>query len=327
MLTCCIKKHHKKDDYTLNQKIKSREPPTQTVPITPKQNDPVDLKNGTENEPTTGSSPLPRRVRSLSGTSFYSIKSYRSTDQGDYYSVCSESSFKRSIVFTLLGRFSIVKPYNLVLLYEPLKRFQIWRLLTSVLYYPIQQAGFHYLINLYFLYNYSRRLEEGAFAGKPADYLFLLIFNWICCIILGLIAELPILMDPMILSVLYVWCQLNKDTIVSFWFGTRFKAIYLPWVLLAFNLVLSGGGIMELFGILIGHLYFFLMFKYPQELGGPSLLQTPAFLKGLFPDQVGGVHGFGVPPERAAGAPGGAPRGRGMFGGHNWGPGHTLHGN
>lgn len=32
-----------------------------------------------------------------------------------------------------------------------------------------------------------------------------------------------ILMDPMILSVLYVWCQLNKDMIVSFWFGTQFK--------------------------------------------------------------------------------------------------------
>lgn len=239
--------------------------------------------------------------------------------------------FAGSIIFPLLGRFGILNPYSLILLYEPLKRFQIWRLVTSVLYYPIQQAGFHYLINLYFLYNYSRRLEEGAYAGKPADYLFLLIFNWTCCIILGLVAELPFLMDPMILSVLYVWCQLNKDTIVSFWFGTRFKALYLPWVLLAFNLVLSGGGVMELFGILIGHLYFFLMFKYPQELAGPSLLQTPSFLKSFFPDQVGGVHGFGVPPQRpvhtAGGPAGGTNRGGGFFGNHNWGRGYTLGGN
>ena len=34
---------------------------------------------------------------------------------------------------------------------------------------------------------------------------------------------LQLLMDPMILSVLYVWCQLNKDTVVQFWFGTQFK--------------------------------------------------------------------------------------------------------
>ncbi|KAJ8964145.1 hypothetical protein NQ317_017349 [Molorchus minor] len=195
-----------------------------------------------------------------------------------------------------------------------------------VLYYPLNpQTGFHYLINLYFLYNYSRRLEESTYAGKPADYCFMLIFNLLCCVILGLIAEMPILMDPMVLSILYVWCQLNKDVIVTFWFGTRFKAIYLPWVLLAFNLVINGGGVMELFGILIGHLYFFLMFKYPQELGGPSFLQTPGFLKRLFPDQIGGVHSFGSPPQRPAAAQGGG--GGGVFGRYNWGRGHTLGGN
>lgn len=35
------------------------------------------------------------------------------------------------------------------------------------------------------------------------------------------------LMDPMIMSILYIWCQLNKDTIVSFWFGMRFKVFAL----------------------------------------------------------------------------------------------------
>lgn len=130
----------------------------------------------------------------------------------------------------------------------------------------------------------------------------------------------------MVLSVLYIWCQLNKDTIVNFWFGTRFKAMYLPWVLLAFNMIISGGGVMELVGILVGHLYFFLMFKYPQELGGPVLLQTPTILKQWFPDQVGGVHGFGVPPQRAAAQARDRPAG-GLFRGHNWGRGQTLGGN
>lgn len=31
------------------------------------------------------------------------------------------------------------------------------------------------------------------------------------------------LMEPMILSVLYIWCQINRDFIVNFWFGTQFK--------------------------------------------------------------------------------------------------------
>ncbi len=53
--------------------------------------------------------------------------------------------------------------------------------------------------------------------------------------------SLQYLMDPMVLSVLYIWCQLNKDTIVSFWFGTQFKAMYLPWVLMMFNMIIAGG--------------------------------------------------------------------------------------
>lgn len=132
-------------------------------------------------------------------------------------------------------------------------------------------------------------------------------------------------MDPMVLSVLYVWCQLNKDDIVNFWFGTRFKAMYLPWVLLAFNMIIAGGGIMELVGIIVGHLYFFLMFKYPQELGGPALLQTPSILKEWFPNTSGGIHGFGVPPQPRA-QNGNQNRG-GIFRGHAWGRGHVLGGN
>lgn len=85
-------------------------------------------------------------------------------------------------------------------------------------------------------------------------------------------------MDPMVLSVLYVWCQLNKEVIVSFWFGTRFKAMYLPWVLLGFNLIMSNGSLFAIIGILVGHLYFFLKFTYPQELGGRAFLETPSFM-------------------------------------------------
>ena len=51
----------------------------------------------------------------------------------------------------------------------------------------------------------------------------MLIFNWICLVIIASFTNVMMLMDPMILSVMYVWCQLNKDTTVSFWFGTQFK--------------------------------------------------------------------------------------------------------
>ena len=37
-------------------------------------------------------------------------------------------------------------------------------------------------------------------------------------------------------------------------------------------------GMNELIGIFVGHLYFFLVFKYPQDYGGPKLINTPQFL-------------------------------------------------
>jgi hypothetical protein len=42
------------------------------------------------------------------------------------------------------------------------------------------------------------------------------------------------------------------------------------------NLLLSG--VKEIIGIFVGHLYFFLMFKYPQDFGGARFISTPAFL-------------------------------------------------
>jgi len=101
------------------------------------------------------------------------------------------------------------------------------------------------------------------------------------------------------------------------------------------TLFLSGGGVMELCGILIGHMYFFLMFKYPQDFGGPSLLSTPDFLYKFFPNRRGGISGYGQAPASAqqgggggggadaggggaAAAPGGFPRP------HAWGQGNRL---
>jgi len=56
----------------------------------------------------------------------------------------------------------------------------------------------------------SLRLETGIFDGRPADYLFMLTFNWLLSVVVALFMKIPMLMDPMVLSVLYIWCQLNK---------------------------------------------------------------------------------------------------------------------
>eukprot|EP00070_Physeter_catodon_P011549 XP_007126133.2 derlin-1 isoform X1 [Physeter catodon] len=272
--------------------------------------------------------------------------------------------FAATVAVPLVGKLGLISPAYFFLWPEAfLYRFQIWRPITATFYFPVGPGtGFLYLVNLYFLYQYSTRLEtdkrtmvwrdgdvpqrlqsylrntartetqftdphllstmqlQGAFDGRPADYLFMLLFNWICIVITGLAMDMQLLMIPLIMSVLYVWAQLNRDMIVSFWFGTRFKACYLPWVILGFNYIIGGSVINELIGNLVGHLYFFLMFRYPMDLGGRNFLSTPQFLYRWLPSRRGGVSGFGVPPasmRRAADQNGGGGR-------HNWGQGFRL---
>ncbi|XP_034933841.1 derlin-1 [Chelonus insularis] len=225
-----------------------------------------------------------------------------------------------TVALSLVGRFSLISPQIFILIYDNfIYNFEVWRAVTSVFYYPIHQGtGFHFLMNCYFLYRYSFKLESEEYSGRPADYLFMLIFNWICCLIIGLIVNLPLLMDPMVLSILYIWCQLNQDIIINFWFGMQFKAMYLPWVLCGFNLIISGGGILELIGILVGNLYFFLKFKYPQEYDGYELLNTPKILESFFPSQRINIRGFSHNVQRSNGSE------RRIFRSHNWGQGHVL---
>ncbi|RDD43037.1 Derlin-1 [Trichoplax sp. H2] len=240
------------------------------------------------------------------------------SDIGDWYKnipFITKQWFTMSVILPMIGWLKIINPmYFLLIWSEVAYKFQIWRLLTALFFFPINpMTGFQYLINLYFLYSYSIRLETGLFDGRPADFIFMLIFCWLTLILL---------MTPMVLSVLYVWCQVNRDVIVQFFFGTQFKAMYLPWVFAIFNIVIRGSGKDELIGIFVGHVYFFLVFKYPQEYGGRQLIGTPSFLYRYFPSRRGGVSGFGVPPASRR------PENEGQgFRGHRWGTGQTLGGN
>ena len=157
-----------------------------------------------------------------------------SSDFSDWYKSVPQITrgwFTGSVVLPLIARFGLISPMYLVLLFQPFwNKFHFWRPITGSFlkcslfskeyikfYYPITpQTGFTYLINLYFMYSYSTRLETGTFDGRPADFLFMLIFNWLLLVMIGFAAGIFYLMDPMILAVMYVWCQLNRDTIVMF---------------------------------------------------------------------------------------------------------------
>jgi len=71
--------------------------------------------------------------------------------------------------------------------------------------------------------NSVERLNSPVYSAPPC----ISMSHWpscdICVLLHGKRGCLQLLMNPMILSVLYIWCQFNKDQIVQFWFGTQFK--------------------------------------------------------------------------------------------------------
>lgn len=69
---------------------------------------------------------------------------------------------------------------------------------------------------------------------------------------------------------------------MTYLFGIRFKAIYFPWVLVAFNVLMGGSPVLEIVGIIVGHIYFFLKDVMPVQYGR-EFLSTPALLKYYFP--------------------------------------------
>ncbi|CAF3884430.1 unnamed protein product [Adineta steineri] len=220
-----------------------------------------------------------------------------SNDLGQWYKSIPPITrvwFTASIVVPLAVALQIVDSGQLLLyIYPIIKHFEIWRLLTAVL---VHRLGLKYLVKLYFLYEYSSRLETSTFNDRPADYVFCLTFLWLCNIIVGFILPMPGLMVSMVMCVVYIWCQLNKEVIMSFWFGTQFKAMYMPWVILLFNWIVNGSFQEDFCGIVIGHLYYFLVFKYPRDFDGVRLLQTPKFLYRYFPNKRRSTSGFGTAP-------------------------------
>lgn len=72
------------------------------------------------------------------------------------------------VAVSALGNFRLIPPGFFALIYQPaIKELQIWRLMTCFFY---GKFGFPFLWTVYFLYNHSRGLESGHFAGRTGDY-------------------------------------------------------------------------------------------------------------------------------------------------------------
>ncbi|KAI9105299.1 Der1-like family-domain-containing protein [Phlyctochytrium arcticum] len=211
---------------------------------------------------------------------------------------------------SLLATFGFVSPSQLYLDYTPVfKKFELWRLVTNFFFGKLD-LGF--LFHLFFTYRSSLSLETGAFIGRQADYAFMIVF---LMAVLDLVSPYIygfFMASGLSLGLTLVWAQENAEQEVSFFFGIRMKAKFLPYAMVALNFLQSqniGGVYQEVAGIAAGFGYLALTRDYAARYGGQPLLKTPQFVKTFFGEtaRVPVNSGSGISATAPRAVPGAAP--------------------
>uniref|UniRef100_A0A665TDK0 Derlin n=1 Tax=Echeneis naucrates TaxID=173247 RepID=A0A665TDK0_ECHNA len=170
----------------------------------------------------------------------------------------------------------------------------------------------NYQVMMKCMYRYCRMLEEGSFRGRTADFVFMFLFGGLLMTIFGTFVSLVFLGQAFTIMLVYVWSRRNPNVRMNFFGLLNFQAPFLPWVLMGFSLLLGNSIIVDLLGIAVGHVYFFLEDVFPNQPGGGRWLKTPSIIKMLFDTPEEDANYNPLPEERP--------------GGFAWGEGQRLGG-
>lgn len=127
---------------------------------------------------------------------------------------------------------------------------QYWRLLSTFIYFG--PLSLNLLFHIFFIQRYARMLEESA--TSVAHFAYLLAYASTTLLAIAPLFNQAFLGTTLSSTLVYIWSRRNPDVRLSFLGVLTFKAPWLPWVLIAFNVVLHGHWPKdELCGIVVGH--------------------------------------------------------------------------
>eukprot|EP00298_Acanthocystis_sp_HF-20_P007178 c16833_g1_i1.p1 GENE.c16833_g1_i1~~c16833_g1_i1.p1 ORF type:complete len:243 (-),score=33.33 c16833_g1_i1:28-735(-) len=205
-------------------------------------------------------------------------------------------------VLNMIGLGKLVLNFPLVIY-----KFQIWRLFTNHL---ILGNGFGLIISLIHIYKYGGELERGHFKGNAVEYSFVLFFCALLETIIGYFLELQVLSFSTVFVMMYIWSRANSTNDVNFMGILTFKAPYIPWVFVVFDMIMGSDPTLDLVGIFCGHVYWFTADFVPKKYG-VRYFRVPTFWYVL----------WGERPPSTNPDIGGQ---RTIFGNHDWGRGARL---
>ncbi|KAK7358405.1 hypothetical protein VNO77_00332 [Canavalia gladiata] len=177
-----------------------------------------------------------------------------------------------------LGLYHLV---HIALLYgQVFYRFQVWRLFSN--FFFLGPFSINFGIRLLMIARYGVQLEKGPFDRRTADFLWMMIFGAISLLVLSAIPIFwsPFLAVPLVFMLLYLWSREFPNAQINIYGLVALKAFYLPWAMLALDVIFGSPLVPDLLGIIAGHLYYFLTVLHPAA-GGKNILKTPKWVHKL----------------------------------------------
>lgn len=178
----------------------------------------------------------------------------------------------------------LLHPASLALLSRAalFRRLQLWRPLTSACF--LAPYSLKFVFELMWILQYGVALERQAYAVRPGDFLWMLVFGASALTALSLLAPalgLMFVASPLVFALVYVWSRHYPDQRVSLFGMVQLQSFYLPFAFLAMTVLQGGSPVVDLLGIAIGHAWFFGTELYPRANGGRRLLPTPRWAEAL----------------------------------------------
>ncbi|KAK2739198.1 hypothetical protein FQN57_006641 [Myotisia sp. PD_48] len=190
-----------------------------------------------------------------------------------------------TVLTSVLVQCHVLTPFQLFYSFRAVfVKSQYWRLITTFLYFG--PLNLDLIFHVFFLQRYSRLLEESA--GHSAAYFsWLLLYATISLLVASPFLSLPFLGSSLSSSLVYIWGRRNPETRLSFLGLLVFTAPYLPFVLMAFSLVVHGTIPKdEICGVVVGHIWYFFSDVYPSLYGGQRPLDPPRWWRRLFEGNI-----------------------------------------
>ncbi|KMT03227.1 hypothetical protein BVRB_8g197750 [Beta vulgaris subsp. vulgaris] len=181
------------------------------------------------------------------------------------------------LLFTVASQLGL-EPFYIALIYERVfKNLEVWRLFTN--FFFLGGFSINFGIRLLMIARYGVQLEQGPFQRRTADFLWMMIFGALSLLALSAIPFLytPLCGISLVFMLLYVWSREFPNANINIYGLVSLKAFYLPWAMLALDVIFGSRLLPDFLGIVAGHLYYFLTVLHPLA-GGKNILKTPAWV-------------------------------------------------